>query len=294
MNAVSFSNLAYKRKSDGVVLEETVFYEGNNFIVTVFDYNRVIDLNDNFVGGGESTDYHLEYFDYMKNKLVSFDGECKKTLKVGACAELERISVGNEDYLSYINFGWQGVDFLNKKWVRFFDDKVILVRADLRDIAGDDFDKVFNKIFEEQGGAAIATTNSHAEDYEYDTTGVEYADFGVDPEKLKELDDSVESFLSSIKFESTNSKKEIDENLKRFQKYIDGLTLSEETKSPEVLSELSKSEFIKVRRNVASNQNTPVNILEELANDSSNMVKVSVKFNPNTPRQIADGIVNPF
>lgn len=62
--------------------------------------------------------------------------------------------------------------------------------------------------------------------------------------------------------------------------------------SIEVLEQLSKDEYFRVRIEVAINNNTPSNVLVELSNDKDYRVRIEVAINTNTPIEVLEFLTN--
>lgn len=269
---ITFSNLPFIYDS-GSTSKDTILYKNSKFSLGIIDYNdTIINWNDNFTGGGEAVPYNLEYFDYMKNKFSSFNQNCDETIFGGGhCFDLQKITMGNTEYLSYYELGFFGDMQLEKTWIRFFDDKMIIISLD--------FEKPW---LLQRNPVNIKSENPKLED------------FNIDKDKLSQDEKKIEEFLSTINFQSTIYENQINQNLQNFERYKEELKKSKELTNTQELSELSKSNFIQVRANVGSNNKTSIDTLKTLANDPNDLVKVYVKFNPNTPKDISDKIVNPF
>jgi hypothetical protein len=270
--------------------------------IQIMDYDQIIESYDTFVPGGDGAPLNLNYFDYMKNKLQSYSKDCKQTLygengEASVCIDLEKVKIADKEYLTYIDYRWSYDQLLTKKWIYFFDDKMFLVSVNLENIVDPDINpKVDYQIIDniiypdEYKNQSIDSNKIDHKKIE----SIKYNDFGISDKKMQELDESVNKFLASLEFKSTISDEKINQNIKKLDEYISKIDLAKNSKDALVLSYLSKSEFIQVRKNVARNENTSVQILKELANDPSDIVKVSVKHNPSTPKEIADNIINPF
>lgn len=269
---ITFSNLPFIYDS-GSTSKDAILYKNSKFSLGIIDYNdTIINWNDNFTGGGDAVPYNLEYFNYMKNKFSSFTQNCEETMYGGGhCFDLQKITMGNTEYLSYYELGFFGDIQLEKTWIRFFDDKMIIISLD--------FEKPW--LLQRNPG-------------KIKNEDLKLEDFNIDKDKLSQDEKKIEEFLSSIKFQSTISENQIKQNLQNFEKYKEDLKKSKESTNTQELSELAKSNFIKVRANVAENNKTSVETLKTLATDQNDLVKVYVKFNSNTPKDISDKLVNPF
>lgn len=269
---ITFSNLPFIYDS-GSTSKDTILYKNSKFSLEIIDYNNtIINWNDNFTSGGDAVPLNLEYFDYMKNKFSSFNQECNQTMYgYGRCLNLQKTTISNTQYLSYYELGFFGDTYLEKNWIRFFDDKIIIISLD--------FEKPW--LLQRNPG-------------KIKNEDLKLEDFNIDKDKLSQDEKKIEEFLSSIKFQSTISENQIKQNLQNFEKYKEDLKKSKESTNIQELSELAKSNFIQVRANVAANNKTSIDTLKTLATDPNDLVKVYVKINSNTPKDISDKIVNPF
>lgn len=268
---ITFSNLPFIYDS-GSTSNDTILYKNTKFSLEILDYDTILNWNDNFTGGGEAVPFNLEYFDYMKNRFSSFNQNCDETMFNGDhCFNLQKMTIDKTEYLSYYQLGFLGDMHLEKTWIRFLDDKIVIISLD--------FEKPW--LLQRNPG-------------KIKNEDLKLEDFNIDQDKLSQDEKKIEEFLSLIKFQSTNPENQINQNLQNLERYKEDLKKSKESTNIQELSELAKSNFIKVRANVASNNKTSVETLKTLATDQNDLVKVSLKSNPNTPKDISEKIVNPF
>jgi len=270
---VTFSKLLVVRPSDNYIFDNMILFDGQRFLLGVTNDNKIIKAVDTFVGGGEGVTFNVKFFDYMKNKIASsgtLDGACSESIfGIEKCFDLKKVSNKKHTYLTYFTFrDYDGS--LQKNWLTFVGDKVILVHADVDDMV------TYNA---DNAQKPKTLTN---------------ADFNFDKKKLRKLDNAVMEFLANVEFINTLDDNDVDKNRDQFSHYVRDVDLAKTTTDQNILNKLSKSNFVKVRANVARNVNTPVDTLIVLANDSSDLVKVGVKYNKKLPKDIADKIENPF
>lgn len=188
-NILQFSNL--KDNNDNFS------YKNTDLSFGVISYNEVLNWNKNFQGWWESNMYNLKFFEYMKTKFTSFDSNCTETIMwIGKCLNLKKEKIGNDEYLSYIEFWWSGDWYLEKTRIRFIDDKLISISLNLGD--GISNSKVIDKIVYPNWNGV-----------NFDINKIVYADFKIDETKLSLADKNIASFLSSIILVSTSQKEQV-------------------------------------------------------------------------------------
>ena len=239
----------------------------------------------------ESAEFSIEFYEQVRNDFINKDigpypcvtsGPFIEAIK---CYKSEKLLIDDREYLYQVNlaYDYTGSPVVILTWAHFDKDILLLGSVGVNMFTDD----LFNYDYLEK-----------IEDIEK-RKSVSYSELGLEESELAVIRNHMENHLRVESLELEKMQGEFDSNV--VAKYVRDRSDAEKINDPQQLRDLSKSEYFLIRRNVASNENTPEDVLVHLSTDKSNLslyeydyIKVAVKLNPNTPKKIADSIDNPF